>query len=157
MNLHRPPVLIPVIFSILVFSSSAASATSLNLSGNYLYERGSQKLVLTFTEDGVVLFRRYEGRYTSSSIKFKTIPSESTWAPYIMNSRTSAKALICQYGNPDGYCSAKAFSTSGDTVKWGRMTFSKSDDSFKSSKFDKGPYSFKQLKSIFKSKFHLIK
>ena len=138
-------------------SVTISHAASLDVSGNYIYKGSSERLVLSFKEDGVVLFRRYSGFYTSAGVSYKPIPSESTWAPYIVNTNNLAKALICQYGNPKGHCSATEISVTGDIVKWGRISFTKTAESFHRSKFDKGPYSFEKLNNLYAVKMSIIK
>lgn len=153
----QPMVRLFFILCTSLIGTTVSYAASLNVSGNYIYKGSSERLVLSFPEEGVVLFRRYEGFYTNSGVSYKSKPSESTWAPYIANGNNSAKALICQYGNPNGYCSATAISTSGNMVKWGRITFTKTAEYFEKSKNDKGPYSFNKLNSIYASKMSIIK
>ena len=146
-----------LILGIIFSANSASLAASLDISGNYVYKGSSEKLVLSFPSKGVVLFRRYEGRWGSSGLKFSKTPIENIYAPYIVKSKNSAKALICQHGNPKGSCWAKEFSLSGDNVKWGRSTYVKSSDSFAKSKYDKGPYTFNKLKNMYSLKMKLIK
>lgn len=150
----KPMAVLTIIFFTCI---TTAYAASLNISGNYIYKGSSEKLVLTFHSKGVVLFRRYEKRYAGSRTTFSKTPIESTWMPYITKNKSSGKALICQYSNPKGTCWAQAFTVTGKKVKWGGITFIKTQKSFAKSKYDKGPYSFSKLKNIYRAKMSLIK
>ena len=136
-------------------SATANSEPALNPAGNYIYQNKTEQLVLSFKEKGVVLLRRYKASDRSSN-GYKSVPSESIWAPYIEHGQNEAKALVCENGNPFGKCTATSFSADGNNIEWGDTIFQKTSLSFNTSKFDFGPYSFEKLSEIYKFKFSKI-
>lgn len=137
-------------------SAAANSEPAMNLTGNYMFQNENEQLVLSFKDKGVVLLRRYKSTSHKSANGYKSIPSESIWAPYIEYGKNTARALVCENGNPFGKCDATSFSADGNNVDWGDKTFQKTSLSFNSSKFDFGPYTFEKLSEIYKFKFSKI-
>ena len=147
-----------VLLCLIMFSPVSLTSTGLQVTGNYVHISSEERQVLSFTEQGVVLFRRYEGGYTKTGVDFKSVPLETTWAPYISDAENSARALICQYGNPNRHCEAVEMKKLPETesILWSGKSFKKTAESFKSSRHDKGPFTFNELKSIFKTKMTII-
>lgn len=139
-----------------LFACHANSETPLKLSGNYVYNNSDEKLVLSFKNDGVVLLRRYKRDTSAEGMKYKKMPTESIWAPYIVHANNEAKALVCENGNPFGKCTATTFSSAENEVDWGNTTFNKTELSYTKSRFDFGPYTFEKLAEIYKFKLSKI-
>ena len=147
------------VVSIVVFSSVQVQAnTGFATTGNYVYKDKSERIVLSFPKQGVVFYRRFIGGFEKTGKQYKKMPSASTWAPYVANGSDSAKALICEFSNPTRKCSTVEVENGPDanSVLWSGKLFKKTDEKFQSSRFDQGPYTFKELERIYRSRMPMI-
>jgi len=147
------------VVSVVLFSSMQVHAsTGFATTGNYVYKNKSEQIVLSFPKQGVVFYRRFIGGFEKTGEQYKKLPSASTWAPYVSSGNDSAKALICEFSNPTRKCSTVKVETGSDadSVVWSGKVFKKTDKKFQSSRFDQGPYTFKELEKIYRSRMPMI-